>query len=336
MSKKNQSYNFEFTEVVLFLVGNWKKLLFSALAAGVVGFLASSPWFITPKFKSVCVFYPGTTNSISTALFYTIKQKAQDPLMFAEQEVTEQYLQMLQSDDLAGKIIHKYKLYEHYELDPNKVEDQKKMGKIYQENITFNRTDFNSIKITVMDPDPVIAAEMANGIVDMLDKMKHEVNQTVARQIFSIVEREYVSKLQYTDSLKLRLKELGHYGVYDLSNQAKGIAEAIGSGHAGAGIEKEKAGLTEHGGEALLLLNLIELEAENLANLRTKYEQARVDTTGGLSNVFVISKATVANFKAYPRRTMITLISAIAGFVMGCVILIAAEKITQFREKLQH
>lgn len=335
MSKKHQSYNFEFSEVILFLFRNWKRLLITGVSAGLIGLIASGPWLITPKFRSVCIFYPGTTNSISSALFYSNNQKTRDPLMFADQEVTEQYLQMLQSDDLGGRIIQKYKLYEHYQLDPNKLEDQKKMGKIYQENILFNRTDFNSIKVSVLDPSPEKAAEMANGIVELLDQMKHEVHHKVAKQIYDIVEKEYLSKLQFTDSIRNRLKELGALGVYDFGNQSKGISEAQGSGHGGAGLDKERASLTEHGGEAFMLLTLLELETENLSILRTKYEQARVDLNAELSNVFVISNATIANFKAYPRRTIISVISALAGFVMGCVFLIGAEKIREFRQKIQ-
>lgn len=335
MSKKHNSYSFDFNEVILFLYKNWKRLFIISFSAGVLGLVFSSPWFVTPKYKSVCVFYPGTVNSISTALFYSNKTKAQDPLMYAEQEVTEHYLQLLASDDLAGRVIGKFKLYEHYGLDPNNMKDQHKMGKIYEENILINRTDFNSIKVVVMDPSPEMAAELANGIVDLMDHMKTEVQHNVAQQIYTIVEKEYVAKLNYTDSIKNRLKELGAEGVYDLTNQAKGISEIVGKGSNNAFTEKEKAKLGEHGGEVFLLITMLELEAENLTLLRTKYEQAKVDLAGNLSNVFIISKGAVANTKAYPRRLLVIIISALAAFVMGCITIIGYDKYNEFRELIK-
>ncbi len=332
MSKKHSSYNFNFNEVVIFLYKNWKRLFIISFVAGVLGLIFSGPTFVTPLYKSTCIFYPGTTNSISSALFYSNKQKAQDPLMFAEQEITEHYMQLLQSADLTNKIIGKYKLYEHYELDPTDLKDQKKMDAMFEDNIKYSRTDFNSIKVIVHDPSPEMAAELANGIVQLMDEMKHEVQRKVAKQIFEIVEREYASKLQYTDSIKNRLKELGALGVYDLPNQAKGISEVTGKGGSNASTEKEKSKLGEHGGEVFMLITMLELEAENLTLLRTKYEQAKVDLDGKLSNVFIISKGDIPGYKDTPRRTLIAIFSAIAAFVMGCMSIIGFDKLREFKE----
>lgn len=335
MNTKHSSYNFDFNQVILFLYKNWKRLLITSIAAGLLGLLFSSSIFITPKYKSVCVFYPGTTNSISTALFYTVKARAQDPLMFAEQEITEQYMQLLQSEDLIGRVIKEFNLYEHYKLDPNNVEDQGKMGKIYEENVQISRTDFNSIKVIVMDPSPEKAAELANGIVNVMDEMKREVQHKVASQIFTIVEHEYKTKLDYTDSIKSRLRELGAMGVYDFANQSKGIGEVVGKGNTNSFTEKEKSKLGEHGGEAFLLISMLELEAENLTLLRTKYEQAQVDLNAKLSNVFIISNASPANIKAYPRKLLVAMVSALAAFVMGCMVIIGYEKYNEFKELIK-
>jgi uncharacterized protein involved in exopolysaccharide biosynthesis len=208
------------------------------------------------------------------------------------------------------------------------------MGKIYEENITCNRTDFNSIKVVVMDPSPEMAAELANGIVDLMDQMKHEVQQKVAKQIYEIVEKEYSAKLNYTDSIKTRLRELGAEGVYDLTNQAKGLSEVIGKTGSNAFTEKEKLKLGKYGGEVFMLITMLELEAENLSLLKTKYDQAKVDLNGQLSNVFVISKGAVANTKAYPRRLLTGIISALAAFVLGCIVIIGYDKYNEFKSKL--
>jgi len=334
MDSKHNSYNFNFNEVILFLLRNWKRLAIVSFSGAVLGLIFSSPLFITPKYKSVCIFYPGMNNSISNALFYTIKQKAQDPMMYAEQEVTEHYMQLLQSEDLRGRVIAKYELYKHYQLDPTDLDDMKRMSKIYDENIQISRTDFNSIKVVVLDPEPEMAATLANGIVDLMDQLKTEINRKMANQIYQIVEKEYLGKMNYCDSIKSRLKELGADGVYDLVNQAKGIAEAEGAGKLSAAIEKEKSKLGEHGGEAFQLITMLELEAENLSNLRTKYEQAKVDLHANLSNVFVISKAYSSMAKAYPRRLLVIIFSGIGAFISGCIVIIGYAKADEFKKHL--
>lgn len=332
MSKKNNSYNFDFIEVILFLYRHWKQLLIICLIAVVVSYVASSPIFITPKYKSTATFYPGTTNSISSALFYNIRETAQDPLAFADQEVTEQYLQLLQSADLRERVMTKFHLMEHYKIDTAKKNKYRKLNDLYDKNVKISRTDFNSVQVTVLDEEPAKAAELANGIMFTVDEMRHEVQSRVARQIFTIVEEEYHNKLHYIDSIKTRLKELGAEGVYDLTNQSKGISEVVGKGQPNKYTQNESKKLGEYGGEVFLLNQLLEVEAERIVLLNTKYTQAKIDMDAKLSNIFVVSYASPSDDKAYPIRSIIVFMSVLSAFILGCVVLVVLDKMDNFKQ----
>lgn len=334
MSKKQPAYNFDLTDIVLFFIRNWKALSVVSGLAAVAAVIFTMPFFIKPLYESKASFYPGNTNSVSVALFYSIRDKVRDPLQFAELEVTEQYLQLLNSDELKSRIIKKYNLLEHYGLNPDSKGAYQSLYKQYSDKINVRRTDFGSIDIVVRDHDPEKAAELANGIMYMVDGMKKEIQGRVAKQALVIVEKAYSDKLLLVDSLKQRMQQLGAEGVYDLANQAKGISEIVGKGQNNQFTEKEKQKLANYGGEVLLLNEMIQQEAENLTFLRTKYEQAKLDVHADLSNLFIINYAGPLWDKVYPKRSIILVVSVLSAFAVGCVILLTLQQIERIKRML--
>ena len=334
MSKKQPAYNFDLTDIVLFFIRNWKALAVVSGLAAVAAVIFTMPFFIKPLYESKASFYPGNTNSVSVALFYSIRDKVRDPLQFAELEVTEQYLQLLNSDELKGRIIKKYNLLEHYGLNPESKGAYQSLARQYNDKIKVSRTDFNSIDIIVRDHDPEKAAELANGIMYMVDGMKKEMQGRVAKQALTIIERAYTDKINLIDSLKQRMKELGAEGVYDLANQAKGISEVLGKGQNNQFTEKEKQKLATYGGEVLLMNEMIQQEAENITFLRTKYEQAKLDVEADLSNLFIINYAGPSYDKVYPKRSIMLVISVLSAFAAACVFLLAMQQVDKIKRML--
>jgi hypothetical protein len=131
----NPTYNFDLTDVILFLVKNIKKLAIMCTAAAILTYIFTMPSILQPLYGAKASFYPGTTNSVSSQLFYSIKEKAKDPLAFADLEVTEQYLQLLNSDALKGRIIKQYGLYSHYGIDRSNKYGEQKINKYYTERV---------------------------------------------------------------------------------------------------------------------------------------------------------------------------------------------------------
>lgn len=331
MNKKRSTYSFEFVDTIKFLL-KWKKHLAAIVGIAVVAsIIGSSPLFIKPRYRSVATFYPSTVNSVSSALFFKSRERAMDALSFGEQEETEQYLQLLESSDLQWRIINKYNLIDHYGIAQDRKDKYDAVIRQFSKNVKIKRTDYNSIEIAVMDEDPKYSADLANGIMAMVDTIKHEIQGRVAKQAHEIVAKAYFDKLAHIDSLKAAMRVLGAKGVYNAPEQAKGLAEVAIVGRGGS--EQEKKTLAENSGEFTVLDELLQNESEHLSDLRLRYEQTAIDTKGELSSIFVVGYAYPPENKAYPVRSIILVVSALSAFVFGCILIILIERYKELRDQ---
>ena len=138
-------------------------LIFSVLISSII-----SIFFMEERYKSSVIIFPTTTNSISQALLIEDNPYKKDILEFGEEESTEQLLQVLNSDMIKDSIINTFDLYSHYEINKEDIYARTWMNLEYQENISFKKTPYNSIKIEVIDKDPNIASDMANKFLNII------------------------------------------------------------------------------------------------------------------------------------------------------------------------
>jgi uncharacterized protein involved in exopolysaccharide biosynthesis len=330
MSKKKNQYSFDFVDVFAFFFKWRKHLLIVSVVTAIISGVISSPIFITPLYKSTALFFPSTTNSISSTLFYTIKEKAKDPLKFGDEEVDEQYMQILESGYLKSNVINHFNLMEHYKIDSSRGDKFTALYRKYEENIKARRTNYNSIEISVYDIEPKMSSDIANYILLMVDTVKKQIQAPVANQIFTIIEEQYQKKQAYVDTLKYRMKMLGVKGVYLGIKGVYGSSQSKGSDQSGA----SKSNINESGAEYVALEEELTFEVEQLTNLKLKYDQAKVDLDAKLSNIFVVNYASPSEGKAYPIRSIIVLLSVISTFVMACVVIVFIEKYNQFKKNL--
>ena len=138
MTKEKAQYNFESTDLIVYL---WKRkipLLIITFAAAVISILVSLT--ITPKFKSSVVLFPASETPVSKSLLQTNFQDRVGILGFGAEEQLERMLQVLHSDDIRQKIIDKYDLMAHYEIEFDSPYPITKLFSVYSSNITFKRT----------------------------------------------------------------------------------------------------------------------------------------------------------------------------------------------------
>ncbi|MBU2466728.1 MAG: hypothetical protein KJ615_10325, partial [Bacteroidetes bacterium] len=178
---------------LLKLVIDYKKPMLIVLAVtALLSFVFTSPYFITPLYKSITILYPTSTNSISKILLSTNFQTSKDLLEFGEDEQTEQMLQVLNSNKIKDKIIEKYDLMSHYGIRPNEKYRNTKLYETYEDRIKFRRTEYTAVKITVLDKSPVMAANISNDIAELFDSTMNNMRKEVSRKAFKIVESEYL------------------------------------------------------------------------------------------------------------------------------------------------
>ncbi|MDR0970200.1 MAG: hypothetical protein LBM67_06665 [Lentimicrobiaceae bacterium] len=324
----------EFDSRALFSVlKKYKKSIgYVLLLTLIVSILVSSPLFIDPLYKSTVILYPTSTNSISKILLNTNIQTDKDLLEFGETEQTEQMLQVLNSNKIRDRVIEQFDLMNHYGVKENSKYRYTNLYKQYENKIKFRRTEYTAVKITVMDKDPLLAAEIANEIAELFDSTMNQMQKQVARKAFDIVEKEYLNLSAYISQMEDSLNELRQLGIYDYETQAEmytqqlAIQLARGNKSAIKAIEEKLELLGKYGGGYLSLKQTLEYELLQLTLLRAKYEEAKVDATQDIPQKFIVTSAYPAEKKSYPIRWLIVAISLASTFLLLFFVLIMVEK----------
>lgn len=301
---------------------------------GIISIVVSSvaSYMITPKYKSTVIFYPTTNNSISNALLTDLNQRQKDPLEFGEEEEAEKALQILQSSKLTERLVRNYKLMEHYKIDPNSSMKKMKLANKIGSNFSFSRTRYLSIRVDVLDEDPKKAAEMANGILDLYDSIKNEIQLEVAVPALEIVKRQMQAKENEVNNIKAELLKLGMEGVTNYEEQSRALAEEMYKARAKGDMSRvndlmeQQKTLVQFGGQFTALTETLQLELDKLSDLKAKYERAEVDVKETLKNKFTVSAADVAEQRSYPVRKLIVLVSLICTLAFSAIFFAIYEK----------
>lgn len=333
MTKKPPAtFSFESTNLLIYMWNKKKPLIAVSLVAFIASVIVSLT--ITPKFRSTVILFPSSSTSISKALISTSGgDLSKDILQFGEEEETERLLQVLYSDEIRGNLVEKYNLFEHYEIDPDSHYRYTTLYGKMRENISFRKTEYMSIRIDVLDTDRKIAAEMANEIASLLDSTMNRMQKKRAREAYMIVEHEYFSLKSEISELEDSLKTLGKLGLFNIEAQSQGLVElyldAISRGNRSQAelLEKQMNVLAEHGGTFLFLTEFLENESERLSLLKEKYVEAKVDAEQNLSHTYIVNKGQEAEKKAYPKRSVIVIISTFSAFLFTLIVLVSIDSI---------
>ena len=202
-------------------------MIIITLIAILASIVFSSPLFITPKYRSTVILFPVATNSISKALISQQSGVKEDVLGFGEEEQTEQMLQILSSNKIRDRVVSKFNLMEHYGINPESKYKYTRLIKEYEENVSFRRTEYMAVRISVLDKDAQMAADIANTIAELLDSTKNQMQKERARQAFLIVEREYLDLQKEMAGIVDSLKVIGKLGVNDYESQSEVINQQL-------------------------------------------------------------------------------------------------------------
>ena len=337
-------------------------------AVAVIGaIIFSGPYFITPKYKSSVIFFPSSTNSISRALLAEGNQPSQDILAFGEEEQAEQMLQILFSDEIRDEIIKHYNLMQHYDIDSTSSFPKTKLYSKFKDNINFERTEYMSVKIEVLDRNADTAANIANDIAALVDSIKTKMQRERAIVGLRIVENEYKQQLEVIRNIEADLDSVRRKGIFDfktqsailneehsmastlLKNQTASLtvlekykpaddtsvvntkARIQGAAAQVRYLDTKLKELAQYGGINLMQMENLELEQKKLSILKEKCNSARIDAEQILPHKFTVNRATPSEKKAYPVRWLIVLVTGLTAFSISLIILLTLENLRHFK-----
>lgn len=332
MAAENNTTNVnDFSSVgLLFFIFKWRKPLI------IVGFLAAVisagvSFMITPKYLSTAVFFPANNSSLSKGLMTEDAQGKNDLSKFGEEEQAEAMLQILNSDQIKWKIWARYNLMQHYKIDTSAVDKNTRLTKKWESNVSFRRTEFNSIRIDVLDTDPKLAAHIANDIAALVDTMRNAMIQERAQAAYEIMDEEYNNLVSYMEELDDSLTILRKKGVQDYEKQIEMITgvyyQALANNNTRAvnQLQMQLDTLAKYGSASKSMTENLEFLRERLVLLRGKYDEIKVDATKHLSWKFTVNTAFPAEKKAYPIRWLIVVVSTLSSLLLAVLTIIVLE-----------
>jgi uncharacterized protein involved in exopolysaccharide biosynthesis len=323
--KSENPYELKPTTMVPLII-KWKKLLITVSAlAFIISVMVS--FLIEEKYESTVIFFPAATTNISKTLIAERGFDDKSLLEFGEEEQAEQMLQILNSDEIRSRIIAKYDLLTHYEIDQVQKYKMTELYNEYESNITFKRTPFMSVEISVLDRNPEIAANIANDISALLDTAINNMQHKVANQALKIVEEEYNNFKMELDQMYQRMDVLRGKGVQDYFTQVEVLSEqraiALQKNNQSAmkQMKSELDTLAKYGGEYLAMTLDLEFKLKQLNFLKTKYQEAKVDATQNVEHKFIVNKAYKSEKPAYPVKWLIVMVSTIGTFLFSLILI---------------
>ena len=328
MAKENNSKELRFGSTDLIVFAWEKRIPLIIITAVAIVASAIVSLTITNLYKSKVVLFAAPNTSVAK---YLLSNQSAGPLgllAFGEDDQTEQLMQVLQSDQIKNKIIQKFDLLNHYEIDPDYEYKYTLLNKKMKKYIHFKRTKYNSVVIEVLDKDPITAANIANEISDLVDTTINQIQHQRAMLAFQMVEQEYLDMENHIKVMEDSLRILRSYGIFDYVAQSeellRGYSRAINNNDERAMrmFEKLMHTFAIYGGAYISISDFVVLEKRNFADLKQKYIQAKVEAEKNLPEKFVVDSAAPDNKKAYPKRSLIVMQSALSAFILGYIVLL--------------
>jgi len=310
-NKPQNSYNFSSVDLLIYI---WRK----RWILGTVGFIAAAAsivisLMITPMFKASVIMFPATNVMVSKELLVQ-NFSGENVHGFGEEEQAEQLLQVLNSEPIRTRIIEKYNLMEHYEIDPEGKYPMTELFEQYRSNINFRLTEYMSVEIEVMDKEPEYAAFIANDISDLVDTVYNSMIKDRAWEALRLVEREFrdaeETLVLLRDSLDL------------VSSQ---LSTEIDAGDDPTDIIIRA--LSENGALYFSMINLVRNQSQIVAGLSLRYKEARLEAEQDLPYKFVVERAYPPEKKAYPNKSLIVIVSTFASLLLALIILIVIDNV---------
>jgi len=315
------------------LLYKWrKKIITISFTAAIIASVVSL--FITNKYKSEVILFPTMNLSTGKALL----NENNDFLEIGEEEELEHMMQILQSNEIKERVVAKFDLLKHYEIDTNNETYQIDLLKKYNGNVEYNITKFSSIRISVMDKDPLMASDIANEITSLIDTVMNNLQQSMAKQGYQslIKEREFIVgeiKILEDSISKIRAVGIVHYeSQSEVLNEQWAVAKIANNHSAALAIEKKLATLSKYGGLYVNVREQLIYIRGNLNHMNKKINEHKLTAEEQLEHKFVLNYAIPAIKKSYPIRWLIVLTTACASALMMIVLIALKEKLKQISQ----
>ena len=367
-SSRNEVYvkNGELKEVrlvdYLYVVVKRRNVIFWCMGLSVVLSFVVLFWIVQRWYKSTTTIMPPKQKaefSISSVV-RSFSPFGGFGLSRASDQLYD-YTTIISSRTSLEEIVRKFDLIQRY-----KVKNVFDAMKELQANLAIDISkDENALEISAYDTDSLVAADMANYVVEVLNRISNQLGTEEARN-----NREFIGKRLETTKEDLRNAEdqLRKYqeqsGVLIAPDQnmssISAIAELYGTkakkeielavmeGSVTAEnqglqqlklelkeLNKKIATFPEAGMESFRLYRNVAIQQKLLEILVPIFEQAKIEEQRDTPTILVLDKAVPASSPAKPRRLLWLLVLTIIAFVCSIFVVFLLDYLSRIRNEIR-
>ncbi len=285
----------------------WKKHISIITFLGII-IIGASTYLIKPLYKSYAIVYPVNLGGFSGESF------------------SEQMMQVFESVDITDKVIKKYNLVEHYKLDTASKELRSSVYKIFNGNVSFSKTEYESVEINVLDTDPETAKQIVNSIIKFYNEKVRDIHRLKNKEVMDLAKSEMLKWEIIKDSLNTKIQfykteyNIQNVGV-QLENLTQGIYRASGNAKLIEKAEKQINLLGKYGSEFMFFEGQYWKAYELFNANKLAYKEAEKEYNKKITYADIITSPYVADTKFSPNRALITLFGGMSLFVLVVLII---------------
>jgi hypothetical protein len=259
-------------------------------------------------------------------------------LEIGEEEELEHMMQILESNEIKDRVIETFDLLEHYKIDTNNKTYQFDLLAKYNGNVEYNITKFSSIRISVLDKDPQMAADIANEIASLIDTVINNLQKNMAEQGYQSLLKDKDFELSEIKVLEDSIAIIRAFGINDYESQSEvlneqwAVAKIANNQSAAKAIEKKLEILSKFGGQYNALRIHLEHSRGRLNYVQKKLNEHKLTAEEHLEHKFIVNSAIPALKKSYPIRWLIVVVSAFSTALFMVVLIALKEQIKRAKQ----
>ncbi len=211
----------------------WKKQILRVLAVTLVGSVVIT-LLMSNYYKANTLFYAASQDLAKPA---AVGPTPFTPNYYGEGEDIDRILTIANSGELLDYLVHRFDLYQHYEIDTTKVKAPYLVRNALMSHYNVIQTKYDAIDLSIEDTDPELAAAMANAAREKIEDIgRRLVKSSMERQVTKY-ESMIGSKEKQILVIDSELKMLrDSYNIY-YTGMGEGLAELS------TGLETQLSGL---------------------------------------------------------------------------------------------
>ena len=303
------------------IVLKWKKpiailIVVSGIVAGLFSVFVMDEYFLSSS-----TFYPSNQYVSDRSMIFNSQNTGGQIEYFGGKGDVNRILTIANSEPVMDYIIDSFKLVDHYKINREhryyKTEVKKKLDKNYE----AIKTEHDAVEISIFDTDPKLAADIVNAVVDKVDQLnKSHINET-KKNLYDLISNQILEQQRNVNTYVDTLSQLATQYKIKVSEGAPGTVIVDGNDVRAVQLYKSILAKQENA----------EKELNNRINIKEQMEVAMKSNT---SSLFIVEKATPADRREKPVRSVVVLITMLFTAFISLIGVLLIEQIRQLKAQL--